>query len=147
MADYVGGGPGNDARALAMIFEGAGPALLRDAKPIFKRAAQNLKTQWQDNIRASAFRRRVVDRKTGQVKNLDWQGIARAINYDDHSDGKQIHYELGTDADGSGHLVHLSMGYTSRGGGHRTDPIEWLDDEAQAIGSELTNVLQNMFKK
>lgn len=142
-APYRGGGPGNELRTLAQNFYGAGPALDKALKPVFKKASQNIKTDWQTDLRQSD----------------DWAQIAQALSYDDLSDDDGIRFEIGTQkspskpgprprvrsrrsgrmvyADGnpkdSGGLTHIAMGYTSRGGGHRTDPIRFLETETERL--------------
>ena len=143
-APYKGGGPGNELRVLARDLSAAGPRLRRNLEPVFKRAAQNIKTDWQANLRQSPY----------------WRQIAQTVSYDDLSDGDTIRFEIGTtpsqrrteprgarprtkggklgrrpggDPKNSGGLTHIAMGYTSRGGGHRTDPIVFLEAEATRL--------------
>jgi len=155
-APYTGGGPGNELRVWAQTVEGIGPALEKTLKPVFKRAAQNIKTDWQDNLRQSPY----------------WRQIATTVGYDDISTDGVISFQIGTTpserrtepkgprkrfkngklgrrpggvAKNSGGLTHIAMGYTSRGGGHRTDPIEFLEEEAENLEREIGKAIVALF--
>jgi len=139
-------GPGNDARLLAELFEGAGPDVIKASKPILKKATQNIKNKWQENLRASKFPPRIVTKKTGEQTIVDsWGILANSISYDDLSVGDSIRFELGSER-GKAELMHISMGYTSRGGGHRTDPINYLDAEADVIEEEISKAVLKLIQ-
>jgi len=128
---------GNEVRDLVAMFEGAGPKLTKALKPIFRKATQNVKNDWQENLRGSQW----------------FKQIAKDISYDDLSTDSKIHFELGTSpspkkGDGAGGLVHISLGYvgyTARGGGHRIDPIEFLEAESERLETEVAKALTGLF--
>ena len=156
-APYKGGGPGNELRHVAQLFEGVTPAMVKELKPVFKKAAQNTKTVWQENLRQSEW----------------WRTIAQTVSYDDLSDGNLIKFEVGTpgsqrrttprgprprlkngklgrrpggDPKNSGGLTHIAMGYTSRGGGHRTDPIVFMETEAEQLEKHVDDVITKVLQ-
>lgn len=127
MAGYKGGGPGNELRVLAKNLYDAGPEVYKFVKPVFKKAAQNIKTDWQENPRDSAY--------FGQISG--------SVGYDDESSDDEIRFVIGSQPSPTkgikhgGSLVGISLGYTSRGGGHRTDPIEFMEAETETTSVRI----------
>jgi hypothetical protein len=118
-------GPGNELRQLEREFYGYGKAVSKAVKPIFKRAAQNIKRDWQENLRESRY----------------WRAIAATVSYEDLSNGMNVDFAVGPELGGAGSLAHISMGYTSRGGGSRIDPIDLIAEESQLIDRHVDQVL------
>lgn len=147
---YKGGGPGNELRQLATDLYALSPQLRAGLVPVFKKAAQNIKNDWQENLRGSVY----------------FAQLQKVISYDDLSGGDdEIVFEIGTppsphkpkaseigraardalkNPKDSGGLVHISQGYTSRGGGSRTDPIEFMETEAERLNSEIDKVVASL---
>ena len=137
-------GPGNELRKLARSLESAADGAPNRIKPVVKKAAQNIKTAWQENLRESS--------NFGQ--------IATTVGYDDESGDDNIRFVIGTTpsphvypkrkrgegvAKDSGGLIGIALGYTSRGGGHRIDPIEIMEAEAENLDLYLGRVLDELF--
>ena len=129
-------GPGNELRHLSVALYGAPRELLAKQKPIFKRAAQNIKNDWQENLRESKY--------FGQ--------LARAVSYDDLSTDTLIDFEIGTEpspeepSKHGGSLIGIAMGYNARGGGgNRIDPVDLLEPEAGRIQHHIDQALRQVF--
>lgn len=112
---------------LARDLGNAGGSIMSDLHPVMKRAAQNIKTDLVENVRASRH----------------FKGMARSISYDrvDVSPTSVV-YEVGPDkARPGGGLGNIAFFGTSRGGG--TVDLEGpLFAEVPNLEREAMNILK-----
>ena len=96
-------------------------SLARHLVPVVKRAAQNVKTEMQSNMRASG--------------NAGFRQIANHISYDDISGPPTIETEIGIDKGGAGSLGNIAVYGTWKGGGTREAPEVHAQKELPAFES------------
>ena len=96
-------------------------SLARHLVPVVKRAAQNVKTEMQANMRASG--------------NAGFRQIANHISYDDISGPPTIETEIGIDKGDAGSLGNIAVYGTWKGGGTREAPEVHAQKELPAFES------------
>ena len=96
-------------------------SLARHLVPVVKRAAQNVKTEMQANMRASG--------------NAGFRQIANHISYDEPSSVPNIQTEIGIDKGGAGSLGNIAVYGTWKGGGTREAPEVHAQKELPAFES------------
>ena len=96
-------------------------SLARHLVPVVKRAAQNVKTEMQANMRASG--------------NAGFRQIANHISYDEPSSVPNIETEIGIDKGGAGSLGNIAVYGTWKGGGTRAAPEVHAQKELPAFES------------
>ena len=101
-------------------------SLARHLVPVVKRAAQNVKTEMQANMRASG--------------NAGFRQIANHISYDDISGPPTIETEIGIDKGGAGSLGNIAVYGTWKGGGTHLHPSFYAEQELPAFTEHLAAV-------
>lgn len=99
--------------------------LSRWLRPAVSRGALNIKRAMQADLEQSG--------------NAGIRAVARSISYDLIDGDHTIEAEIGPDKP-SGALANIAYFGTSRGGGHTRDPIEPLNEEAEAFQKAVADI-------
>ena len=98
--------------------------------PVVKRAAQNIKTDQQEDFRGSS--------------NQAIRGIAGKVAYDEPSGSPNIETEIGIDKGSHGNLGIFVVFGTWKGGGTRMHPSYYAEQELPAFESEVAKVVEEL---
>nr|DAK31094.1 MAG TPA: hypothetical protein [Caudoviricetes sp.] len=104
--------------------------LSRWLRPAVSRGALNIKRAMQADLEASG--------------NAGIRAVARSISYDLTDTGTTVEAEIGPDKP-SGALANIAYFGTSRGGGHTRDPIEPLNEEAEAFQKAIADIVEDLW--
>ena len=104
--------------------------LSRWLRPAVSRGALNIKRAMQQDLEDSG--------------NAGIRAVARSISYDLIDGGHTIEAEIGPDKP-SGALANIAYFGTSRGGGHTRDPIEPLNEEAEAFQKAVADIVGELW--
>ena len=104
--------------------------LSRWLRPAVSRGALNIKRAMQHDLEASG--------------NAGIRHVARSISYDITDGDHAIEAEIGPDKP-SGALANVAYFGTSRGGGHTRDPIEPLNEEAEAFQKAISEIVEDLW--
>ena len=104
--------------------------LSRWLRPAVSRGALNIKRAMQQDLEQSG--------------NAGIRAVARAISYDLIDGDHTIEAEIGPDKP-SGALANIAYFGTSRGGGHTRDPIEPLNEEAEAFQKAVDDIVGELW--
>lgn len=104
--------------------------LSRWLRPAVSKGALNIKHAMQSDLEASG--------------NAGIRDVARSISYDINDAGTTIEAEIGPDKP-SGALANIAYFGTSRGGGHTRDPIEPLNEEAEAFQKAVAEIVEDLW--
>lgn len=104
--------------------------LSRWLRPAVSRGALNIKRAMQQDLEQSG--------------NAGIRAVARAISYDLIDGDHTIEAEIGPDKP-SGALANIAYFGTSRGGGHTRDPIEPLNEEAEAFQKAVADIVGELW--
>lgn len=104
--------------------------LSRWLRPAVSKGALNIKRAMQADLEASG--------------NAGIRHVARSISYDITDGDHTIEAEIGPDKP-SGALANIAYFGTSRGGGHTRDPIEPLNDEAEAFQKAVAEIVEDLW--
>lgn len=98
----------------------------RHVAPVVKRAAQNIKTEQQADLRGSS--------------NAGLRKIGGFVNYDEPSSGTVIETEIGIDKGGAGSLGNIAVYGTPKGGGTHPHTAEFAEKEMPSFTRHLSDV-------
>lgn len=104
--------------------------LSRWLRPAVSRGALNIKRTMQQDLEQSG--------------NAGIRAVARSISYDLIDGDHTIEAEIGPDKP-SGALANIAYFGTSRGGGHTRDPIEPLNEEAEAFQKAVADIIGELW--
>ena len=104
--------------------------LSRWLRPAVSRGALNIKRAMQQDLEQSG--------------NAGIRAVARSISYDLIDGDHTIEAEIGPDKP-SGALANIAYFGTSRGGGHTRDPIEPLNEEAEAFQKAVADIVGELW--
>lgn len=104
--------------------------LSRWLRPAVSRGALNIKRAMQADLEQSG--------------NAGIRAVARSISYDLIDGDHTIEAEIGP-AKPSGALANIAYFGTSRGGGHTRDPIEPLNEEAEAFQKAVADIVGELW--
>lgn len=104
--------------------------LSRWLRPAVSRGALNIKRAMQADLEQSG--------------NAGIRAVARSISYDLIDGDHTIEAEIGPDKP-SGALANIAYFGTSRGGGHTRDPIEPLNEEAEAFQKAVADIVGELW--
>lgn len=104
--------------------------LSRWLRPAISRGALNIKRAMQADLKQSG--------------NAGIRHVARSISYDLKQSGNAVEAEIGPDKP-SGALANIAYFGTSRGGGHTRDPIEPLNEEAEAFQKAIADIVEDIW--
>lgn len=104
--------------------------LSRWLRPAVSRGALNIKRAMQQDLEQSG--------------NAGIRAVARSISYDLIDVDHTIEAEIGPDKP-SGALANIAYFGTSRGGGHTRDPIEPLNEEAEAFQKAVADIVGELW--
>lgn len=104
--------------------------LSRWLRPAVSRGALNIKRTMQADLEQSG--------------NAGIRAVARSISYDLIDGDHTIEAEIGPDKP-SGALANIAYFGTSRGGGHTRDPIEPLNEEAEAFQKAVAEIVEDLW--
>lgn len=104
--------------------------LSRWLRPAVSKGALNIKRAMQTDLEASG--------------NAGIRHVARSISYDLNDGGNAVEAEIGPDKP-SGALANIAYFGTSRGGGHTRDPIEPLNEEAEAFQKAIAEIVEDLW--
>lgn len=106
--------------------------LSRHAIPVLKKAAQNIKTEIQADMRGSS--------------NRGFQKIAGAVSYDDISDGPDgYETEIGFNKEGAGNLANLAIYGSYKGGGTHEPPEHFAEAEMPEFESQVSALVDRIW--
>lgn len=104
--------------------------LSRWLRPAVSRGALNIKRAMQQDLEQSG--------------NAGIRAVARSISYGLIDGDHTIEAEIGPDKP-SGALANIAYFGTSRGGGHTRDPIEPLNEEAEAFQKAVADIVGELW--
>ena len=104
--------------------------LSRWLRPAVNKGALNIKRAMQQDLEQSG--------------NAGIRAVARSISYDLIDGDHTIEAEIGPDKP-SGALANIAYFGTSRGGGHTRDPIEPLNEEAEAFQKAVSDIVGELW--
>lgn len=104
--------------------------LSRWLRPAVSRGALNIKRAMQADLEQSG--------------NAGIRAVARSISYDLIDGDHTIEAEIGPDKP-SGALANIAYFGTSRGGGHTRDPIQPLNEEAEAFQKAVADIVGELW--
>lgn len=104
--------------------------LSRWLRPAVSRGALNIKRAMQQDLEQSG--------------NAGIRAVARSISYDLIDGDHTIEAEIGPDKP-SGALANIAYFGTSRGGGHTRDPVEPLNEEAEAFQKAVADIVGELW--
>lgn len=104
--------------------------LSRWLRPAVSRGALNIKRAMQADLEQSS--------------NAGIRAVARSISYDLIDGDHTIEAEIGPDKP-SGALANIAYFGTSRGGGHTRDPVEPLNEEAEAFQKAVADIVGELW--
>lgn len=104
--------------------------LSRWLRPAVSKGALNIKRAMQADLEQSG--------------NAGIRAVARSISYDLIDGDHTIEAEIGPDKP-SGALANIAYFGTSRGGGHTRDPIEPLNEEAEAFQKAVADIVGELW--
>lgn len=104
--------------------------LSRWLRPAVSKGALNIKRALQADLEQSG--------------NAGIRAVARSISYDLTDTGTTVEAEIGPDKP-SGALANIAYFGTSRGGGHTRDPIEPLNEEAEAFQKAVAEIVEDLW--
>lgn len=106
--------------------------LSRHAIPVMKRAAQNIKTEIQADMRGSS--------------NAGFRKAAGHVSYDDISDGADgFETEIGFDKEGAGNLANLAIYGSHKGGGTHEPPERFAEAEMPEFESQVSALVDRIW--
>lgn len=121
----------SEVDAFVAHLQGVSGRVLPAVTPVFKRAAQNIKTDTQADMRASS--------------NRGFQAIARHVSYDEPTvSGATLKTEVGIDKGGAGNLGNIAVFGTYKGGGTRKHPSEHAAKEMPEFERQILIAVEGL---
>lgn len=122
----------SEVDAFAANLAGIPSELSRHLVPPMKRAAQNIKTDQQEDFRASS--------------HGGFQAIASHVSYDEISVGAGgYETEIGIDKGGAGSLANLAIFGSYKGGGTHMHPSYYARQEMPRFEAALEGAIEELF--
>lgn len=121
-----------EVRAYSVDLGAVPGEFVRFGSPALKKAAQNIKTAMQADLRASS--------------NAGIRFVAGTVTYDDiAATGTGLETEIGPEKP-QGALANIAYFGTYKGGGHTRDPREAAEEEMPAFEAEIDKIVERLFR-
>lgn len=121
-----------EVRAYSVDLGAVPGEFVRFGSPALKKAAQNIKTAMQADLRASS--------------NAGIRFVASTVTYDDiAATGTGLETEIGPEKP-QGALANIAYFGTYKGGGHTRDPREAAEEEMPAFEAEIDKMVERLFR-